>query len=154
MSPSLTIPTAFFFYLDNLLVTVSGSYSSSCLLFRPIFWPLIFWTCPVASTQSPCLLEPVPIQPSLTWSYWGTFSDTHSAPLLQFSGFLKFSSELKTTWEAFHINSYFSQSSLAGMYTPRHSVLKGRGNFHLLFSRDWKPRLFFWKTIVCKKCAR
>jgi len=47
-----------------------------------------------------------------------------------------FHSKMKTKREVFHIKSYFSLSSFAGMYTPRHSVLKGRGNFHFLFSRD------------------
>ena len=37
-------------------------------------------------------------------------------------------------WEVFHINSYLSLSSLAGMYIPRHSVSKGLWQFPLYCS--------------------
>ena len=36
---------------------------------------------------------------------------------------------MKTKGEVFHIKSYFSFSSFAGMYTHRHSVLKGPWQF-------------------------
>ena len=99
--------------------------------------------CTVCSTShSPTLLEPVPIQPSLTWSHCVSFR-LHYSPACnssQFStsstfsphtfyGFFTLYSKMKTKREVFHIKSYFSLASFAGMYTPLHSVLKGPWQF-------------------------
>ena len=46
-----------------------------------------------------------------------------------FSGFFVFHTKMKTKGEVFHIKSYFSLFSFAGMYTHRHSVLKGPRQF-------------------------
>ena len=135
MSAPRTIQTAIILYLGYLLATASGSYSSSCCS-GDFFFSGIFsqqeildlsyssqsprpWAkpCTFAIIFSPFLLEPGPIQPSLTWSHGGSFWDTH-----QFSGFPTFNSKLKPSGEVFHINSYLSFS-----YTPRHSVLRGPG---------------------------
>ena len=45
--------------------------------------------CTFATSHSPFLLEPGPIQRSLTWSHGGSFWDTH-----QFSGLLTFNTKL------------------------------------------------------------
>ena len=94
MSASRTIQAASIFYLDSLLATTSALYTSSCLLFWlhfststfspiTIFCILSYSTpssrllgkpCAVSSTShSPSLLEPVPIQASLTWSHCVSF---------------------------------------------------------------------------------
>ena len=57
----------------------------------------------------------------------------------QFSGFLTLHSKMKTKGEVFHVNSYFSPSSFAGMYTPRHSVLEGRWQFPFPVLRTKNP---------------
>ena len=46
-----------------------------------------------------------------------------------FSEFFTFHSKMKTKGEVFHIKSYFSPSSFAGMCTHRHAVLKGPWQF-------------------------
>ena len=48
---------------------------------------------------------------------------------IHFSGFFTLYSKMKTKREVFHIKSYFSLASFAGMYTPLHSVLKGPWQF-------------------------
>ena len=95
MSASRTIQAASIFYLDNLLATAPALYTSSCLLFwlhfsTSTFSPItIFWICRIqllpqgcggkpctvsSTSHSPSLyLEPVPIQPSLTWSHCVSF---------------------------------------------------------------------------------
>ena len=99
--------------------------------------------CIVSSTShSPSLLDLVPIQPPLTWSHCVSFRLHYSPPcnsshystsstfsLRTFFWIFKFQSKMKTKGEVFHIESYFSLPSFAGMRTPRHSVLKGPWQF-------------------------
>ena len=99
--------------------------------------------CTVSSTShSPSLLQPVPIQPSLTWFHCVSFrlhyspawnssqcstSSTFSPRTFFWISHISLQDEDKR--EVFHIKSYFSLSSFAGMYTHRHSVLKGPWKF-------------------------
>ena len=46
-----------------------------------------------------------------------------------FSGFFTFHAKMNTKEKDFHIKSYFSPPSFAGMYAPGHSVLKGPWQF-------------------------
>ena len=153
----------------TFLATASARETSSCLLFwlnssTSTFSPItIFWICRIQLLPQGCgealhslfcisfseLLEPVPIQPSLTWSHSVSFR-LHYSPACASSQFSTSSTFSPRTFywifhmsrqdadkgEVLHIKSYFSLSSFAGAYTPRHSALKGRGNFHVLFSRD------------------
>ena len=85
-------------------------------------------------------LEPVPSQPSLTWSHCVSFRLPYSPACDYFSPssifsprtfFWIFHTSLQDEDKGgvFHTNSYLSLSSFAGMYTPRHSVLKGPRQF-------------------------
>ena len=155
MSASRATQTAFIFYLGNPLGTASGPYSSSCFLFRPFFPFLPFFqprysgfvvSIPFSRLWGPCAFAHSPF-------CWNQYQFDH--PLLglivvrfrihilllflipanfllhrrllhaQCSGFFTSTPSWKARGEIFHISSYLSLSSLAGMYTPRHSVLKG-----------------------------
>ena len=93
--------------------------------------------CTVSSTShSPSLLEPVPIQPSLTWSHCVSFR-LHYSPAgnsSQFSTSSTFSPRtffwishisLRHKDKAKSLPHHFPLSFFAGKYSPRHSVLKG-----------------------------
>jgi hypothetical protein len=114
----------------TIFCILSYSTPSSRLLGKP---------CAVSSTShSPSLLEPVPIQASLTWSHCVSFrlryspacnSSQYSSIFYFIDTFSTHFPEKKTKGEVFHIKSYSSLSSFAGMCAHRHSVLKGPWQF-------------------------
>ena len=67
-----------------------------------------------------------------------------------FSGFFTFHSKMKTKGEVFHINSHFSLSSFAGMYTPRHTVLKGPWQFPFPVLTGLKVPVYKMKFVIRK----
>ena len=160
MSASHAIQAASIFYLlgqpfgdrfctiYQLLLVVLATFFYIGLFSNHYFLDLAYLTpssrlwgkpCTVSSTShSPSLLEPVPIQPPLTWSHCVSFRlhyspACNSSPLSTSSTFsprtffliFHISFQDKDKGEVFHIKSYFSLSSFAGMQTHRHSVLKG-----------------------------
>ena len=154
----LLVVLATFFYMDifsnHYFLDLSYSTPSSRLWGKP---------CTVSSTShSPSLLEPVPIQPSLTWSHSVSFR-LHYSPACnssQFSISSTFSprtcflfftchSKMKTKAEVFHTN-YLSLSSFAGMYTPRHSVLKGPWQFPFPVLTGLKVPVYKMKFVIRK----
>ena len=137
------VSLAFYSNCIHLLLRGQPFGDGLWIIFRPRFWPSIFWTCRLASTSHcPCLSEPVR-KPSSLVLLW---------PSLPFSVF-KHSTPSWRPPRKFYINSYLLLLSLAGIYTPRHSVLKGRGNFHVLFFRDWKPLYIYEQLLIMKTCS-
>ena len=152
MSASRTIQAASIFYLDNLLATASALCTSSCLFFwlhcsTSTFSPItIFWICRIQLLPQGCggslaqsllhlILRVTSTNSTISYLFrFGCIILLLALPanfllhrhFLQahFSGFFTWDS-----WGVFHIKSYFSLSSFAGMYTPRHSVLKGSWQF-------------------------
>ena len=175
MSASHAIQAASIFYLDNLLATASALYTSSCLLLwlhfsTSTFSPItIFWICRVQLLPQGCggslaqsLLHLIlrvcwnqyqfnHLLLGLIVSRFGCIILLLALPnnfllhrhFLQahFSGFFTWDS-----WGVFRIKSYFSLSSFAGMYTPRHSVLKGSWQFSFcLKSEICCKEIFAWR---------
>ena len=57
---------------------------------------------------------------------------------------------MKTKGEVFHIKSYFAFSSFAGMYPPRHSVLKGPWQFPCPILAGLKVPVYKVKFVIRK----
>ena len=55
---------------------------------------------------------------------------------------------MKTKGEVFHIKSYFSLSSFSGMYTHRHSVLKGPWQFPFPVLAGLKAPVYKVKLVI------
>ena len=157
----LLVVLATFFYIDifsnHYFLDLSYSTPSSKLWGKP---------CTVSSaSHSPSLLEPVPIQPSLTWSHSVSFR-LHYSPACASSQFSTSSTFSPRTFfwifhmsrqdadkgEVFHIKSYFSLSSFAGAYTPRHSALKGPWQFPCPVLAGLKVRVYKVKFAIRKFC--
>ena len=151
MSPSLTIPTAFFFYLDNLLVTVSGSYSSSCLLFRPILLALDILDLPSCFYTVSVF---VGTNTNSTISYLVLLGHVFGYTFCPFAAiFWIFKIQLR----AEDYLGSFPHQLLLFTLVPCWNVhsssfcTEGSWQFPFIVLSGLKAPTFFWKTIVCKK---
>ena len=152
----LLVVLARFFYIvifsNHYFLDLSHSTPSSRLWGKP---------CTVSSTShSPSLLEPVPIQPSLTWSHSVSFR-LHYSPACAssqfstsstfsprtFSGFFTCHAKMQTKGKSSTSSPTFHSLLLLGHTRLVILHWRGRGNFHVLFSRDWKSVFIKWNLL-------